>query len=80
MIQNVFRGMGVALITPFKKNGDVDFGGPGGAQRRRRYRPHAVRLRPLLGGVSRRPPVRVPPPGGARAQSAHRYGLCRRVQ
>ena len=25
MIQNVFRGMGVALITPFKKNGDVDF-------------------------------------------------------
>lgn len=25
MIQNVFRGMGVALITPFKKNGEVDF-------------------------------------------------------
>lgn len=25
MIQNVFRGMGVALITPFKKNGDVDY-------------------------------------------------------
>lgn len=25
MIQNVFRGMGVALITPFKENGDVDY-------------------------------------------------------
>lgn len=25
MIQNVFRGMGVALITPFKANGDVDY-------------------------------------------------------
>lgn len=25
MARNIFKGLGVALITPFKENGDVDY-------------------------------------------------------
>ena len=25
MVQNIFKGLGIALITPFKQNGEVDY-------------------------------------------------------